>query len=185
MGLLDRFRSAEERERRARAKSERDAERQRAAEAAAQAQAAADAEAERIRQDVAAELARQVFLEAVGPELAAAPADTPDDARLAIKLARIRKTELATEKRELAAELADVREAWRERQAGRYSTTLLGRGMTGRLIRAGVQGQRRSERLQHADQVNAFSDARQEIERKIVVVDRLLVELQRVAGSKR
>lgn len=120
---------------------------------------------------------RQIF----GDELSDMEVSTPADAKLAIKLARIRKKEIQAEKRELAAELADVREEWRGRQAGRISTVGLGRGGGGRLIRGAVQAKRRSERMDHAGVVNEFSDRRQELDRQIIILDRLIADLERKA----
>jgi len=91
-----------------------------------------------------------------GPELAGLETNTPVDAKYAIKLARLRKKELQNEKRELAAELADERERWRERQAGRISTVGLGRGTSGRVMRGSIQGKRRGERMEHAGRVTSF-----------------------------
>jgi hypothetical protein len=188
MPFLDRFRSPEAIQKRAEEQQIRDQERERrdierrekmAAEqekrlAAAYAEASRKAAADQEQQ-------RQLAIEVLGADLVNAPADTPAEAKLAIKLARLRKKELQAEKRGLSAQLGDVREEWRRRTAGRYSTTLLGRGKTGRIIRAGVQTQRRGERLQHASQVNAFSDAKQLIDRKIDMVDRVIIELERKA----
>jgi hypothetical protein len=154
--------------------------------------AAREAQEEEERQRRAeeqAEAERQAQLqyaeEVFGPELAALETNTPEDAKYAIKLARLRKRELQAEKKELAAELADERERWRERQAGRISTVGLGRGTGGRMIRAGVQAKRRNERLDHAGIVNQYSDARQELDRRIALVDRLIIELEREAAKGR
>lgn len=139
----------------------------------AAAQAAAD-EAERMR------YAEQVF----GPELAHLEVNTPEEAKYAIKLAKLRKRQIQGEKRELAAELADERERWRGRQAGRISTVGLGRGTGGRIIRAGIQANRRSERLEHAGRVNQYSDVRQDLDRQIALIDRFIIELERQAARK-
>jgi hypothetical protein len=181
MGLFDRFRSPEERARRAQDRAtrealERETETRRAAERAAAARLAAEEAA-------AAEAARQraAVIDVLGQELADMEINSAEEAKLAIKMARLRKRELQAEKRALSGELADHREAWRERQAGRHSTVLLGRGATGRMIRAGIQANRRSERQAHADIVNDFSDRKQVIDQKILAVDRLLLELERRA----
>lgn len=179
MSILDRFRSPESLARRAQERAAREAEAARVAAAdAAERQRLAE-EAERQRQIQLAEEQRQLWVEAAGPELADAPMDDPADAKLALRLARVRKQELASEKRELATELAEVREAWRERTAGRISTIGLGRGGGAKMLRVGIQAKRRTERLEHAAEVNAFSDARQVIDRKLAIIDRLIVELQR------
>lgn len=173
MSFLNRFRSPVERERRDRERAERDAEKVRQAEAGARRQAE-----ERAAQDAAA------VREILGPELADMNVDTPAEAKMAIKLARLRKKEIQAEKRAVSAELADQREAWRERQAGRISTVGLGRGTGGRIVRAGIQGKRRSERLQNASTVNAYSDAKQRIDYKIARIDRFIAELERIALLK-
>jgi len=181
MSFLNRFRSPEERERREREKSERQEQRwreQREREAAAQLERerrAAQAAAE------AAERARAYAVEVLGPDLAAMEVNTPAEAKIAIKLARLRKKELQAEKREISSELADHREEWRDRTAGRYSTIALGRGTGARIVRAGIQGKRRAERQEHAKVVNQFSDAKQAIDRKIAVVDRMILEFERIA----
>ena len=171
MSIFDRFRSPEERERRERERAEQAAvqERQRAAEQ--ERRAAAEAEAQ-----------RAYVQEVLGPELAAMNVESAEEAKVAIKLAKLRKKELQADKRELSSELADHREAWRERTAGRYSTVALGRGTGGRMLRAGIQAKRRSERQEHASTVNAFSDAKQEIDRKIAQIDRFIIELERIAA---
>ena len=101
------------------------------------------------------------------------------DAKLTMKELRLRRKELQAEKRDLAGEAADQREAWRERQAGRYTTTGMGRGTTGRLLRSAVQGRRRSERLEHASALNRFADAKAEVDADIAEVDLAIIELQR------
>lgn len=167
MSFFDRFRAPDVRERH---------ERERAERAAA---AEHEAEAERLRQAAAQEAEWQRFwFDAIGPELAAAPVDTPANAKLAIKLARIRKRELQAEKRELGVGLADERERWRERQAGRYYTGGLGRRS---FVRQMVQSNRRQERLGHAAVVNQYGDAKQEIDRKIDIVEKLMIDLERTA----
>ena len=103
------------------------------------------------------------------------------EAKIAVKLLRIRKKELQAEKRQLSAQLADHREAWRERQAGRISTVGLGRGTGGRIIRSGIQAKRRGDRLQHAGVVNAYSDAKQVIDQKIAYVDRVILHYERMS----
>ena len=137
-----------------------------------------EAEARRLAEQ---EAERQRVIEVLGPELAGFEVNTPADASYAIKLARLRKRELQARKRELASELADVREEWRGRQAGRISTVGLGRGTGARMVRAGIQAKRRSERQAHSDRVNAFSDARQDLDRMILAIDRLVMELERQA----
>ena len=181
MSFLNRFRSPEERERREREKAEQEAARAQVAAAAEQARREAAERAAQRRLEEEAAAAQAYALEVLGAELAAMDVDSPAEARIAIKLARLRKKELQAEKRDLASQLADVREEWRDRTAGRYSTVGLGRGTGGRMVRAGIQAKRRSERQQHAGVVNEFSDARQEIERKIAMVDRTIIELERVA----
>lgn len=184
MSFLNRFRSPEERERREREKAERE-QRQRDEEVARSLARAEAAQVEAERQAAAARAAqRAAFTDAVGVELAEMDVNTPAEAKLAIKLARLRKKELQSEKREISADLADHREGWRERQAGRHSTVGLGRGTGGRIVRAGIQAKRRSERQANANVVNAFSDAKQEIDRKIAIVDRLIIDLERQAAGR-
>ena len=128
--------------------------------------------------------------DALGPDLASMKVVTPADAKIAIKFARLRKKELAADKRELSAQLADTREAWRERTSGqdqhRRPRT---RRRPGRAIRMGVQAKRRGERMEHAGVVNSFSDQKQEIDRMIIVVDRYMLDLERwiasVAGTSK
>jgi hypothetical protein len=149
---------------------------------------AQEAEEQQRRAEEQAEADRQAELryaeEVFGAELANLDTNTPEEAKYAIKLARLRKRELQAEKKELAAELADERERWRGRQAGRISTVGLGRGTGGRMMRAGVQAKRRGERLEHAGLVNEFSDARQELDRPIALVDRLIIDLEREATRR-
>jgi hypothetical protein len=122
----------------------------------------------------------------LGPDLAAIEEPTtPDEAKLAIKLVRLRKQEIQAEKKALAAELADVREEWRDRQAGRYSTRGMGRGMGGKIVRASIQANRRSERMGHAQTVNQFSDQRQELDEALRTLDLLIVKFERIAISRK
>lgn len=171
MGFIGRFK-----ERRA----ERQAERARADALAAEQRAAAAAEAaERQRvADEEARVARQ--LEIFGPELAAMVVETAADAKHAIKLARIRKREIQAQKKELAVELADVREAWRERQAGRVRLGG-GRGTGAKLVRGAVQAKRQGERMQYTDTVNEFSDRRQDLDQALIVLDRVIADMERRA----
>lgn len=183
MDFLNRFRSPEERARRERDKAEQEASRREEDARRAEARASAELAEQQVAAAAAAAAERQVLFDALGPDLFEFEANSPEDAKLAIKLARIRRRELTAEKRHLSGELANHREQWRERQAGRYSTVLLGRGTAARMVRAGIQSQRRSERLAHADVLNSYSDAKQEIDRKIAIVDRLTIELERLARS--
>lgn len=183
MDFLNRFRSPEERARRERERAEQEARRRDEEARRAEARTAAELAKQQLAAEEAAAADRLVLLDALGPDLFDFEATTPADAKLAIKLARIRRRELTGEKRKIAGELANHREQWRERQAGRYSTVLLGRGSAARIVRAGIQTQRRSERQAHAEVVNAYSDAKQEIERKIAIVDRLMIDLERLARS--
>src|SRR5690242_8323341 len=99
MGFLNRFRSPQERERREREQAERAAEQQRQAEAA-----------ERRRQEDAAAAQEAFMREVLGDDLVDMNVDTAAEAKIAIKLARVRKKELQAEKRELSSDLADHRE---------------------------------------------------------------------------
>lgn len=177
VGIKDRIREAQ-----AKAKADREAaqaarvEQQRVADAAR----AEDARLAAEREAAASEArARARGREILGAELADFDVSTPEDAKVAVKLARLRKTEIAAEKRELAAELADVREQWRERQAGRIVTTGLGRGTGGRMVRGAIQANRRSERMSHAEVVNEFSDRKQLLDQASAYLDRVIVGLQR------
>ena len=141
MGILDRVKTkrAEQKAEGERKQAVREEERVReAAEAQLRAQIAA--EQEREAQEAAQ---RQRVVEILGADLAEMEVNTPEEAKIAIKMARLRKKEIQAEKRDLAAELADVREQWRDRQAGRISTVGLGRGTGGRMVRMGVQAKRR------------------------------------------
>jgi Short C-terminal domain len=118
----------------------------------------------------------------LGDELAAFDVHTAEEAKIAIEMARARKAEFQTAKRELRSDLADVREEWRSKTAGRISTTGLGRGTGGRIMRGAIQANRRSERMSHANRVNAFSDRRQEYDAAIRALDRLIAELKPMAA---
>ncbi len=124
---------------------------------------------------------RQRVIDILGEDLASFEVNTSEDAKIAIKMARLRKKEIQNEKRELAAELADVREEWRDRQAGRIRTAGLGRGTGGKMVRAGIQTKRRSEKMDHAQVVNAFSDQEQELDSQIAMIDRMIIDLERQA----
>ncbi len=168
MGILDRVR-----EQQALRKAAGERKQLVAAEQARAAEAQRQAAAEQAQQD----RARMIL----GADLFDMEVTTPEEAKIAIKLARLRKKEIQTEKRELAAELADVREEWRNRTAGRVSTVGFGRGKGGRMVRGAVQAKRRNERMDHAGVVNQYSDRRQELDAQIATVDRFLIELERLA----
>ncbi len=104
---------------------------------------------------------------------------TVAEAKLTMKELRLRKKELQAEKRQISAEAADQREAWRERQAGRYTTAGFGRGMSGRVVRSAIQGKRRSERLAHANALNEFADAKAEVDADIAEVEQAIIDLER------
>lgn len=175
MGIRDRLRTMQE------AAREKQVERQAAS-------TAAEAQKQELRQKLATELkaaeaaARVRYQRQVlGDDLSDIDVSTPADAKLAIKLARLRKKEIQAEKRELASELADVREEWRGKTAGRISTVGLGRGTSGRMVRGAIQVKRRSEKMGHADVVNEFSDRRQDLDRQIMLIDRLIADMERRA----
>lgn len=175
MSFLRRFReSSEERAERQRREAAEGVQRERD-----EAERRASAERERQAAEQAAHQAR--MREILGDDLADMEVNSPEEAKVAIKLAKLRKREIQGQKRELASELADVREQWRQRQAGRISTVGMGRGTSARFIRAGIQSKRRGERLDHAKEVNAFSDAKQELDYMITVIDGLIIDLEREA----
>lgn len=101
------------------------------------------------------------------------------EAKLSIKELRLRKKALQSMKREATAEQTEMQAAWRERQAGRYSTIGLGRGTGGRIVRGMVQGKRRDERMQHADVVTQFVERKEEINDLISDVDQAILSLEK------
>lgn len=188
MGILDKLKGGTPEERAAKAAERAQIE---AALGAARAQQQALQQAARVQAEqqraAAAQLAEKQRQEAyarwaLGDELFEVDVQTPADAKYAIKLARLRKRELQAAKRDLSTHAAEERERWRDRQAGRYSTTGMGRGTTARVIRSGIQSSRRAERQEHADRLNVVSDQKQEFDRAIAVVDRLLIDLERQAA---
>lgn len=173
MGIRDRLRAIQDKAR------EKQAERS-ASNAAAAAFRLESERAMAAQREAAEAASRAAYLnEVLGDELADMDVSTPAEAKIAIKLARIRKKEIAAEKRELAAELADVREEWRNKTAGRVNMVGLGRGGGGRLVRGAVQSKRRGERMAHAGVVNEFSDRKQELDRRLITLDRLIADLER------
>ena len=69
--------------------------------------------------------------------------------KLAIQKLRLKTRRLAAQRRELTAEAATIRSEYRGTFAGRDSTLGFGRGTTGRIMRAGVRANRRSQRVEH------------------------------------
>lgn len=98
--------------------------------------------------------------------------------KLAVKELRLRRKELAAQKRELTAEMAAIRADYRGKVAGRYSTTGLGRGTTGRIMRAGVQQKRRSERMEVDEAIVPIERERNAIDRRLIAIDRAIARLQ-------
>jgi hypothetical protein len=47
------------------------------------------------------------------------------------------------------------------------------------MVRGAIQAKRRSEKMSHAEVVNAFSDRKQELDRALAFLDRGIVALQR------
>jgi hypothetical protein len=109
--------------------------------------------------------------------------DTPDDAWQAIKELKLYKKEVAANRKEITQEIASVRAAHRTQVAGRYSTVGLGRGTTGRIMRAGIQGKRRAERMQTDQQVSALERQRNAYDRALIEIDRLVMRLDRWAAG--
>jgi hypothetical protein len=158
------------------------AERQERDRQSAEEQAAQDA-ADRIR--VAAERAYQVeVVEDLG-EVAfqrdgsiQVRVTNAAEKKLAVKELRLKKKELTAKKRELAAEIAAIRAEYRGKVAGRYSTTGLGRGTTGRIMRAGVQQKRRSERMEVDKAIVPIEQERNAIDSRLIAIDRAIARIQ-------
>jgi len=104
------------------------------------------------------------------------------ETKLAIQELRLKKKELTAQKRELTAEIAAIRAEYRGRVAGRYSTVGLGRGTTGRIMRAGVQAKRRSERIDVDNAVVPTEQDRNAIDVRMIAVDRTVARLQAPAS---
>jgi hypothetical protein len=103
------------------------------------------------------------------------------EAKLAIKELRLIKKEWQAKKKELAAIKAEENARWRERQAGRITTTPLGRGRGGRIMRGAIQGKRRGERMEHAEIINNISAQQAAIDRNVMQIDSVIAQMEALA----
>jgi hypothetical protein len=104
--------------------------------------------------------------------------------KLAIKELRLKKKELTAQKRELTAEIAAIRAEYRGKVAGRYSTAALPRGTTGRIMRAGVQAKRRSERMEVDNAIVPIEQKRNAIDNRMITIDRTIARLDASAFTE-
>lgn len=109
-------------------------------------------------------------------------ANGPAEEKLAITELRLKKKELTAQKRELTAGIAAHRAEFRTKVAGRHSTVGLGRGTTGRIIRAGVQNKRRNERMEVDNAVVPIEQERNAIDRRMIEIDRAIARIQAARG---
>lgn len=105
-------------------------------------------------------------------------AESPAEAKLAIKEIRLLKREWQAKKKEASLVKSEENARWRERQAGRISTVGLGRGLGGKIVRGAIQGGRRGERMEHADRINQLSAIQADIDRKILQLDGIIAQLE-------
>jgi hypothetical protein len=99
------------------------------------------------------------------------------EGKLAIKQLRIKKKELATEKREVAADIAGVRAEYRTKAAGRV---YLGRGggKTGMAVRAGVRAKRRGERMAVEESVVPMEREKANLDARMNAIDRAIAQIE-------
>jgi len=107
------------------------------------------------------------------------------ETKLAIQELGLKKKELTAQKREFTAEIAAIRAEYRGRVAGPYSTVGLGRGTTGRIVRAGVQAKRRSERIDVDNAVVPIEQERNAIDVRMIALDRTVARLEAAASQPR
>ena len=103
------------------------------------------------------------------------------EAKQAIKELRLIKKDIQAKKKDAQAVIAEHRQAWRERQAGRIPTAGLPRGKFGRMARAGIQGKRRSERMEFDRELQQLEANRDIHDRDIVGVDGIIAQMERYA----
>ena len=82
------------------------------------------------------------------------------------------------QKRELSAEIAATRAEYRTKVGGRISTRALGGGTSGRIMRAGVQAKRRSERMEVDNAIVPVEQKRNEIDRRMIEIDRAVARIE-------
>lgn len=97
--------------------------------------------------------------------------------KLAIRELRLKKKELTAQKRELTAEIAAIRAEYREKVAGQYSTAALPRGTAGRALRADIQANRRSEKVEVDKAIMPIERKRNAIDNRMITIDRTIARL--------
>lgn len=112
-----------------------------------------------------------------------ARAESRAEAKLVIKELKLKKKELQMGRRQITQEMQAVRAEYRSRVAGRHSTVGLGRGGMGRVVRAGIQGKRRAERMQSDDAVSRLEQQRNVYDSDMLELDRLILRFEQYAAG--
>ena len=104
------------------------------------------------------------------------------ESKLAIKQLRLKKKELATEKREAASEIAGVRAEYRTKAAGRV---YMGRGggKSGALVRGAVRAKRRGERMAVEESVVPLEEVKRNLDARMNAIDRAIMQIETWAAS--
>jgi len=110
--------------------------------------------------------------------------ETRAEAKLAIREVKLKKKELQLARRDVVQEIRAVRADYRSSVAGRHSTVGLGRGTGGRLMRAGIQGKRRYERMAADNEVTELEARRNSFDDALLEVDGLILTLENYAAGQ-
>lgn len=99
------------------------------------------------------------------------------EAKLAIKQLRLRKKEIGVEKKAITTEMAEIR-ADRRQQVANQGPMMRGGGGFGKTVRTFESLGRANARAKHANRLAPYDDAKAELDRRIMLVDRAIHSLE-------
>jgi len=104
------------------------------------------------------------------------------DAKVALQQLKLRKRELAVEKKAINTQLAQMRAA-HQIKLGNRGSMVRGGGKVGKFVRAVEQGSRDNDRAQYSNQLLPLEQAKARVDARILNVESGIVEVQRYITS--
>ncbi len=104
------------------------------------------------------------------------------DAKVALQQLKLKKRELAVEKKAINTQLAQMRAA-HQIKLGNRGSMMRGGGKVGKFVRAVEQGSRDIDRAQYANQLLPLEQAKARVDARMLNVESSIVEVQRYMTS--
>jgi len=104
--------------------------------------------------------------------------DSVPGAKLAIKHLRLKKREYAAEKKEVQAEITEIRSG-RRTQVAKQGSIVRGGGKFGQVVRTGQRAGRDRDRVQYTNQLQPYEQAKATIDHKVLQIDLAITKLEK------